>query len=413
MKKMKFSLMFLVIVIGFFAVSGQLVTTQASSGSTHTTGHRHINDDSNSTDSGSHDGGSNSTSDGEHDANHNGVTDSMDQAYQRDLQVENDAHSFQASSKLQNGSSQDEFQVEFNTESGSGAQMEFQYHSEVQNANSSTSTELSYKIKLDKVIEFVDTGAVGYQNETILQTYQIGQSGWNNIIVNQNATSGVVSINATTADGVFTLMLKLSGAFTKDHNVTLSPTSMKIDVLFNNFNYTTTGSKLAMSSYVKTGDNLKEQHQSEDERQGIASNETQLGIDNTASNTTGYFSWADYATADGQQVPVVPSNLINATGEEGEAASKMYFTFNTTMQMQHMLWDPKMGVISQASEQNLAAIVQASTSSTPAANTPTTSTQQPVATPQEQTTEAKSMPISLFWGLFFLVAVPVIRRVRN
>ena len=110
-RKLTFSAMFFIVAIGFFAISSQLATVHALPETTHKSGYSHIQQE-NSTDSGSNDGGSNSTTgtqdggDGsnstgdEGDSNHNGVNDTIEKAYERQLQVESDAHSFSASSKL-------------------------------------------------------------------------------------------------------------------------------------------------------------------------------------------------------------------------------------------------------------------------------------------------------------------------
>ncbi len=294
------------------------------------------------------DGSDGDSSDGsdDHDSDHDGIDDDVEKAYEREVQVENEDNKFKISSELKNGTKKDKFEITFDVESDDSAEIKLKFKSEVND----TESELKYKVKFDKIVEFIDQGVPGIDNETILSTYDIGKAGWAPIVVTNDNTTGLIKINATTLDGIFSLIMRISNSFVKDNNVTLSPTSLKIDVLINNYQYNSTSSKLAIKTHVKTTSKIEIDKESEDEKEGIASNETELGV--KMGNSTAFFSWSEFAIADGNTTAVIASTLADSSDEEGETSSRIFYTFNAT-DVQSIMWDPKVGVVSQASKENL------------------------------------------------------------
>ncbi len=311
-------------------------------------------EDESDDDSGDHSGENtdnghdNETNDGSdnHDSDKDGVNDEVEKAFEREVQVESDSSKFKISSELKNGTKKDKFEITFDVESDDSAEIKLKFKSEVND----TESELKYKVKFDKIVEFIDQGVSGIDNETILSTYDIGKSGWAPIVVTNDNTTGLIKINATTLDGIFSLIMRISNSFVKDSNVILSPTSLKIDVLINNYQYNSTGSKLAIKTHLKTESQIEVNHETEDEKEGIASNETELGV--KMGNSTAFFSWSEFAIADGKTVAVITSSLADSSDEEGETSSRIFYTFNAT-NVQSITWDPKIGVVSQASIDNL------------------------------------------------------------
>ena len=68
-------------------------------------------------------------------------------------------------------------------------------------------------------------------------------------------TVGLDEINvftASTTDGVFTLIMKISSSIVNLDNVTFTPNSLKFDIEFRNFDYKGTGTSLALETKVKS-----------------------------------------------------------------------------------------------------------------------------------------------------------------
>ncbi len=371
----------------------------------------HIMDDDNSTDD----------DDGFDDSDNDGIDDDIEHAYEREIEYESEVDKFKSKSTLKNGTTKDVFEVEFDVQSDNAAEIKFKFSNSVAiNASANNESELSYKVKFDEIVEFIDTGDLGYQNESILSSYEIGNAGWEDLQVLYNATIGLLEINATTQDGLFTLVMMLSSGFLNRDNVTITPNSLKIDVFINNYNLTSSESKLALKTHIKTEAQLQVEQESEEELEGFASNETQVEI--SMANATGYFSWAEFAEAMGSTVDVIASTLENSTDEEGETSQRTYFTFDA-VNTSSIYWDPKMGVVSQAAKQNIQQppIPTDPTPTNPVSSEPTSTTpsEDPVSLDQtgkpEQTssTPISTVPISLLLVFVALFAIPVTRRNRR
>lgn len=335
----KISLLFLLILlVSLFTYSGSgLPTIPAKS-----VDHIYSDDDS---DNSTRDDG-----DKIKDEDHDGVENDKETAYEREIEKEVDAQKFKIKSSLKNDTNKDEFELSFDSGSDDQAEIAMKFQSESGNVES----ELKYEIKFDEIVEFVDTNAFGYKNETVLTRYEIGKVGWLPLQFEENLTSGLIKLNATTSDGVFGLIMRLSNNFLVDENVTISPTSLKIDVIINNFPYASSGTKLAVKTVMKSESEMKVDNTSEDELEGIAKNESEVEL--SLGSSSAFFSWSEVASVDGSLVNVLASSLADSSSEEGVKSNKMYYTFNATDASQ-IVWDPKVGVVSQASKTNYEAIM--------------------------------------------------------
>ncbi|MHA2502426.1 MAG: hypothetical protein ACXAE3_06145 [Candidatus Kariarchaeaceae archaeon] len=422
MMKLKFAFLFILMVFGLLAVTSQVpaqyqqdITNPGFS----------LDQEDNSTETPDDD----DEEDDEEDSDDDGVPDEVESAYERDIEIEYEDDRFRSKSVLKNGSVKDKFEVEFDVQSDNAAELEFEYTKAFETNSTSNETELGYEVKFDEIIEFVDTGVPGYENETEVQVYEIGNVGWLPLEVHYNETLGFVMVNATSADGVFSLIMRLSSSFLTENNVTIVPNSLKIDVIINNFDYQGNDTKLAVKSHIKTESELSIENESEDEVEGFANNETQVGI--SAANATGFFSWSEIAMMDGVIVDVLSSTIADSSDEEGETSSKMYFTFNSTVAAESIVWDPKMGVVSEAAKANL---VPPTPDTTPTDTTSTTdpvtsTTTDPVSTQTSETSDPSettdsspenpstpadgdSLPIP-FWTLLGLFVLPAMYRSRR
>lgn len=276
-------------------------------------------------------------------------------AYERELEITQEDYKFEIESELKFGENKDQIEIEFKIEDE--AEIDFEYKTEV----GSTESELSYEVEFQEIVEYVDIGVVGngYQDGEEVSEYDIEDVDWNPISYTTEIVNGanVNVIRAETSDGVFVLVMKIAEALLDlENGVTLTPNSLKIDVEIHNFPYNNTGSSLALKSKLKSETEFKVEGDSTEETTGFAFDESQVSIG------LGFFSWAETALADGDVVSVVSSTLEATTEEEQdddkletEVEQKIFFSFNTT-DAQDIVWDPKVGVISEGTVQQIAAI---------------------------------------------------------
>merc|ERR1711916_165452 len=160
--------------------------------------------------------------------------------------------------------------------------------------------------------------------------------------------------SVATADGVFGVVIRFTEAVADIDAVTLSPTSVKFDVLITDFPYEgTAGTSLALRTQIDT-----EAERSEER----AMNEVDAGFVS--------FSWEPTVTADGLAVDIVPSAMVDvssgdddgsdsdeATSEEAdedaddeadessrETSSMMWFSIDASAKPSAIVWDPVTGL---------------------------------------------------------------------
>ncbi len=317
--------------------------------------------DDDETDGDDHTDDHDETDDDDHTDDHDDDEDSEDEkdekddAYKRELEITQEEDKFQIKSKLKLGENKDQIEIEFKVEDE--AEIEFEYKIEADSVES----ELEYEVEFQEIIEYIDIGVVGngYQDGEEVSEYDIEDVDWNPISYTTEIVNGanVNVIRAETSDGVFVLVMKIAEALLDlENGVTLTPNSLKIDVEIHNFPYNNTGSSLALKSKLKSETEFKVDDDTTEETTGLAFDESQVTIG------LGFFSWAETALADGNVVSVVSSTLEVTTEEEQdddkletEIEQKMFFSFNTT-DAQDIVWDPKVGVISEGTVQEIAAI---------------------------------------------------------
>lgn len=268
-------------------------------------------------------------------------------AHERELKIEQSDKEFKVESELKNGENKDKIEIEFKVEDK--AEIKLKYKSK----SADLEAKFKYRVSFEKIVEYYDPDQTGFnEDRDVLSEYKFKE--WDAIQYDESTVNGVVvyTINATTADGVFTLILKFSTAVLALGDATLTPNSVKIDVIINNYEYTQTDSSLAVKAKIKTESKLEIEDESVEESEGIVEGETQVGV---GLLSAGFFSWANTAIADGLTIDVLSSTLEESTHEdddleENETSKKLYFSFITT-NANNIVWDPKVGVISESTQQ--------------------------------------------------------------
>lgn len=280
------------------------------------------------------------------DLDDDGIDDDTEEAYEREVQVEESDREWKIESELKNQEQKDKFEAEFKIGGGDEPELELKYATEA----SSTETEMKYRVNFDQLIEFTDDGIAGYQdgNDTMVSSYELDKAEWNVIAYSTDTLNGsnVYTATATTADGIFTLVLKLSTGITKMNSTIVTPNAIKIDVIINGYNYQGNNTYLTLQTDIKTESETEFEEQSDDEEHGFAQDESQIKVSNL--NATGFFSWVKTAQADGLTVDVISSYLNSIDDhdddiEEGERHDIIFFTFDA-QNPDKIVWDPKIGV---------------------------------------------------------------------
>ena len=260
---------------------------------------------------------------------------------------------FKIESEAKSGNTKDKIEVKFET--NGKLEFDLKYYTKVDD----NKTKLRFRFKIDKLIEYIENGTEpGYQPGEEVNVVSLKEIGWKPLAYTTDNTTEIVT--AETVDGMFKLVVKYSPSLVQDRNFTLTPNALKIDIYVNNFPYTNNGSMLAIETKLKTVAKMEIKNQSFEEENGFSKDEKEVALQ--AGDFQGYFSWAEYAMADGKTVAVIPSKFIDASGEEndldvGETASKMFFAFNATAP-KSVYWDPKLGVVSVSAIEALSQILQ-------------------------------------------------------
>jgi hypothetical protein len=277
--------------------------------------------------------------------------DEIENAYKRELEVQVEAKQLEIKSELRVGEQKDKFEIKFQTDDE--PEIEFSYKTE----SDSLEVKLKYKVEFEDIIEYVenDTVNLGYQDGEEISIYKLEDQEWNDLLHEITPVNGeeIHTFTASTTDGVFSLIMKISGAlFTLENNAMLTPNSLKVDVKISNFPYTSETSSLALKTKIKTETETEVEEDTDEEGVGFASNEAQVAL-GVVGESQGFFSWAENATADGSEIDVLSSSLQEVAVDdedhdedldENETSEKLYFSF-VAVNASDIVWDPKVGVV--------------------------------------------------------------------
>lgn len=219
---------------------------------------------------------------------------------------------------------------------------------------------LSLRAKFTSIVEFKDNNNDNIpQQDEIVQTYPFGP--WREMdsekveVEADDDTTPAMTFNARTTDGV----VGITGYFTNrpitrvvnattGQSITLTPNAFKFDLNIDQFQYSGTGTKLAVAAGLRTKSKLKENGG------GQGTVVTQDRGVNAA------FVWDKTISCDGVEVPVVASALESfddsEAREDGENDRRVWLTFDTTQQCESLFWDPSIETTG-APESNPAAAV--------------------------------------------------------
>ncbi|MBY8992535.1 MAG: hypothetical protein KGD58_17450 [Candidatus Lokiarchaeota archaeon] len=280
------------------------------------------------------------------------MDDDYEDSETRDIQIEIDTGQIEIESKLRQGSTVDEIEMQVKYDSD-GVEIEVSYESEFTSENE-TEFEIEFSVTFRKLIEFVDQNANGIYEPAIDTTIQeVALNSFHPVtystsVISGNTTLHYLLINST--DGVFKAHLFVAEEFTILNETLITPTETKIDIEIENFNYLDMNSQLALYVKLESEAGYEDDDKTEDESDGYASYED--GVKTTNSSYMGFFTWEENATVDGMSKPVLSSTI--EVDDDDELEQKLYLNYPRGTHIYH---DPKVGIAALTSNTQLLPII--------------------------------------------------------
>ncbi len=248
------------------------------------------------------------------------------------VEVKVDTNKVKLKTKIANGTTEEEFKASIDFDGTPKVKVE--YSSEV----GSNETESELEVKVESLVEFEDVDGDGLlgDNDTIIQIYKFEDIGFGDLKQSSKDIGGGFTeyvINATTVDGVFTMVFTITETFTQSNGMILKPTGIKIDYIIDGFNYMSNTSRLALDSKVESSYKVEHSEDSPDEENEFATNEAAI---KTSGQDTAYFSWVKTAEVDGNTTDV---GVV--VREASENSQELYFVYERGDLIIH---DPTIGV---------------------------------------------------------------------
>ena len=279
-------------------------------------------------------------------------------AFEREYHLEKKDKEFKLESEAKAGDQKDEIEIELKAGGDDELEFELEYFTRTGNVE----TSLEFEFEFERLIEYKENGTeLGYQEGEEVSEMEIGKQGWKNLVYQTvNQTEVII---AETSDGVFSMVIRYSASIIKERNFTLTPNSLKIDVIITDFPYTQAGTSLAIESKIETSAQKEIKESTFEEENGFSEREKEVKL--IAGEYAGYFSWAEFAIADGKEINVTSSSIQDDDEETdlepGQTSSKLYFSF-IVADAKKIVWDPKLGVISVSAQQALSQLLGAAES---------------------------------------------------
>jgi hypothetical protein len=267
------------------------------------------------------------------DSDNDSVSDDIEDEFERSVEVE--AHSTEVgiTSVQRNGEVKNGIEIEVTTEGG--IEIEFTYKEEVNGVEQQVKPEIEFR----DLIEFEDRNwNGGYDSsDNVISEYDLRDTEYDSIEyftdkTLDNETQHVFSMQTT--DGIFKVVLHVVGSFAKFESGILTPTEVKIDIIVTDYPFVQENTKLALLTKVETEMETEFDDDTFDEEEDLAEDEDEIEL--KSGDISAYFSWANNATVDGVERPVV---VTNTTDEDGDPI--LYFAYDNGESIVH---DPKIGV---------------------------------------------------------------------
>lgn len=207
---------------------------------------------------------------------------------------------------------EEKVKIEFSSEDDPEVKLEFEREAG-DDGNESEST-FEYKVEFMRLVEYQDNDGddVLSDADNVTSEVDLGDADWSIGQVQDISAGGEdgkkVTVTADLGDnGTFEVVMYVFGDFAKVNATSLRPTDVKLDFVVDSYPWQADDTRLALD--------LKTEVKSEREVES-GGNDTSLNV--TAEDISGYFTWADNATVDGQSTPVTSDVYEDETKSETE-----------------------------------------------------------------------------------------------
>ena len=262
------------------------------------------------------------------------IDDETEERNKRETETEIESHSVQVKSELKNGENKDQIKIKFTA--NDNPKFKLEYSTEA----GDTEYELEFTIKFKSITEYIDLDSNNIFNKSadeIVQEYKFEDVDFLPIKYSNIENTTIKVFNATTEDGVFTLLFYVNGEFSMINGTLVTPTEMKIDIGIHNFPYMNESSRLALYTKLESESHYEYDEETEDETEGYSSEEVEVEV--STGEFTGFFSWSEIVYVDGIIQSVLSSPL--GTDDIDDNEQKIYLNYPHGI---HIVHDPKLGV---------------------------------------------------------------------
>jgi len=268
------------------------------------------------------------------DTDDDSIDDETEERNRRETETEIEDYSIQVKTELKNGENKDEIKIKFSVDDNPKFKLE--YSSEAGDLE----YELEFTIKFKSITEYNDLDSNGMYNKSVdekVQEYRFEDIEFLPIQYSTIENTNITKFNATTVDGVFSLVFYVSGEFALIDGSLVAPTEMKIDIGIHNFPYLNETSRLALYTKLESESEYEYDEETDDETEGFSSEEVEVEV--TTGEFTGFFSWSEIVVVDGIDQSVLASPIGNDDIDDNE--QKIYLNYPHGI---HIIHDPKIGV---------------------------------------------------------------------
>ena len=233
------------------------------------------------------------------DPNPDGFDEGTKKNFERIVTIDNDGSSVKMVSKLKNSDDKDEFSIDITTNNELSFKGLYKSHTDNNHIN------LEFQLRFYTIIEYIDTDNDGAYTDDF-DSY-IGEYDIDEFLPIEYTTGNAHILVIQTSDDVFLARIFAVEGITDINGIIVTSMEVKIDFEIHNFPFTESESRLALLVHFQTNAAYGWNEKSYAEQQGYEDDETELEMKNREAK--GYFSWANTATADGQEVEVTGNSL--------------------------------------------------------------------------------------------------------
>lgn len=273
------------------------------------------------------------------DSDGDGIDDDFEELNERNIDIDFKTNETEIESFLRHGDTIDEIEMRIRYDND-GLNFQTSYESDYRSEGESE-FEIEFSFTFKKLIEYIDNDTNGVYDSTSDQLIQeFDLNSFDQLIYYRYSISEDTSVHhfiVNTTDGVFTTHFYVLEEFDFVNNTLILPTIAKTDIEINNFNYLNSSSQLALYIKLETSGDFVEVEDTEDEKNGYASNEK--GVLTVSNTFEGIFTWNENASIDGISKKIAESKI--EVDDDNENDQKLYLNYPRGNSIYH---DPKVGV---------------------------------------------------------------------